>query len=227
MTSFLLAQPLYRPILVGVEGLYPVGRWGGKEVDFPQVGYARFSPGVFVAKEYYNRKNFIGWFFFGRLAFWRIQEEGMLRTFSSGYASPTLSLHGSVTRWPQSFSMGVGVVGRVTGSTISFSLPVDIHISSLRYPLYELSFEDGGTFRLQVGTNTFLGTAIAPTAWWKFHPHSQRQWGISVVFPFFTGVASPITAIWRSADGEENKQESAFYLPPTHWAFRLVFSTPP
>lgn len=218
LTALLWAQA-YRPFVFTPGVAIPVQRWRQRQGPFPEVGYINHGLDLSLAKQYYGPTGRIGWFLFGRGVDWKPHNRFLGALLQAPPLDTQIVLHN-----PQSIQGGVGIVFRHVWQNWILTLPIDVHIIGLRYPIYEVPLENGELFQAKIGTNSFLGIGFGLSLQRPIsNPRFFETWGASVYFPLFTGAPSVFTRLYKGADGSQRIEQGNYYLPPTHISVRLAF----
>ncbi|GIV22934.1 MAG: hypothetical protein KatS3mg025_0593 [Bacteroidia bacterium] len=220
------AQKPYRPWLFGVEACIPRQSWANHSRPFPQAGYAYFSPGIFVGKAYYNKKGWLGGFFFFRGISWQVNSSAIWRDL---LGRDTLAAQGKrPSLAPETMNTGLGVLFRWEKNRWELVCSISMHILGLTYPFREVSLSDGTVYRVRLGSNTFLAGEIGFFLSRKFFWAQEGFFvGLGPCMPFFAGHSAPYSLQHSYPDGSETTQQGSYLLRPTFWSVRLFMAFTP
>lgn len=221
--GILAAQPAYRPWVLSITALQPLGNWGMRH-PFPTGARFGYSVGASGAKEYYNRSGTLGWFVFFQAMSWHTDRQALLADIlRMPVRSDSTDFFG--LRMPFSNVGGIGVVFRQKLSPRAFlTLPVDARITYVNYRQWSLELPSGTQYDILIESNSFIGIGITPTVWFKAEKDKETFMGLGVGYPIMWGRPSYYTVIKRSPDSQTTMERQSYYIVPRYVEVRMVVS---
>lgn len=224
--GILVAQPTYRPWVVGITALQPVSRWGTRH-PFPEGSRFSYSVGAIGTKEYYNRSSTFGWYVFFQAMSWLTDRQALL---SDALRIPITSDSSDLTKLRLPFSNvgGIGLVFRRKFSPRAFlTVPADVRITYVSYRQWSLELPSGTQYNLLIESNSFIGFGIAPTLWFRMEENEKTLVGVGLAYPIMWGRNSYYTVTKRPPDGQTTTERHSYYIVPRYVEVRLVVSFVP
>lgn len=217
--TLLWAQKPYRPFTLALSPSIPIGAWGASKRPFPKDGYARYSHGFYLAKEYYNRRGILGWFVFFQAISWQMPISRLIQSrLPLGIEiADTIP----ILRLPFSNVGGFGIIYRQQiGEKSYLTIPLDLRIAYVGYPLWSVPLKGGGEARLLVESNSYLGIGISPSFWYRIDPIRRLYAGGGIGYAFIDGRPSYYNFSYTLKPGEVSAQRESYYLPPRYVEIR-------